>query len=114
MRARPFWTLLVLISVGAYLVRVVYILDIARHQQLGGDALTFHLLANLLGDGRGFISPQQLVFRGIVEPTAEHPPLYQIGSGHVSRCHLADEPQRRADKHEPLVATLTGERSGSR
>ena len=34
----------------------------------------------------------------------EHPPLYQIGAGHVSRCHLADEPQRRAKKHEPLVA----------
>ena len=34
---------------------------------------------------------------------AEHPPLYQIGSGHVSRCHLADEPQRRSQKHEPLV-----------
>jgi peptide/nickel transport system ATP-binding protein len=27
--------------------------------------------------------------------TREHPPLYQIGVGHVSRCHLADEPQRR-------------------
>jgi peptide/nickel transport system ATP-binding protein len=26
----------------------------------------------------------------------EHPPLYQIGVGHVSRCHLADEPERRA------------------
>ena len=35
---------------------------------------------------------------------AEHPPLYQIGPAHVSRCHLADEPQRRAEKHEPLVA----------
>jgi len=45
---------------------------------------------------------------------AEHPPLYQIGTGHVSRCHLADEPLRRADKHEPLVATLSGERSESR
>jgi len=33
----------------------------------------------------------------------EHPPLYQIGAGHVSRCHLAEEPQRRADAHEPLV-----------
>ena len=33
----------------------------------------------------------------------EHPPLYQIGDGHVSRCHLADEPQRRAEKHDPLV-----------
>jgi peptide/nickel transport system ATP-binding protein len=26
---------------------------------------------------------------------AEHPPLYQIGAAHWSRCHLADEPQRR-------------------
>jgi oligopeptide/dipeptide ABC transporter ATP-binding protein len=34
---------------------------------------------------------------------SEHPPLYQIGNGHTSRCHLADEPQRRADKHEPAV-----------
>jgi oligopeptide/dipeptide ABC transporter ATP-binding protein len=25
----------------------------------------------------------------------EHPPLYQIGNGHVSRCHLAEEPERR-------------------
>jgi peptide/nickel transport system ATP-binding protein len=33
----------------------------------------------------------------------EHPPLYKIGAGHVSRCHLADEPRRRAQPHEPLV-----------
>jgi peptide/nickel transport system ATP-binding protein len=38
----------------------------------------------------------------------DHPPLYQIGDGHVSRCHLADEPQRRAQKHEPLVARKEG------
>jgi peptide/nickel transport system ATP-binding protein len=25
----------------------------------------------------------------------EHPPLYQIGENHTSRCHLADEPGRR-------------------
>jgi oligopeptide/dipeptide ABC transporter ATP-binding protein len=25
----------------------------------------------------------------------EHPPLYQIGIGHSSRCHLADSPERR-------------------
>ena len=35
--------------------------------------------------------------------TTEHPPLYQIGSGHVSRCHLAEEPERRSKPHEPLV-----------
>src|SRR5215831_5605778 len=35
--------------------------------------------------------------------TTEHPPLYQIGNAHVSRCHLAEEPARRAEKHEPMV-----------
>jgi oligopeptide/dipeptide ABC transporter ATP-binding protein len=36
--------------------------------------------------------------------TREHPPLYQIdGAAHVSRCHLAEEPERRATPHEPLV-----------
>jgi len=35
---------------------------------------------------------------------AEHPPLYQIGGGHTSRCHLADEPERRQHPHPPLAA----------
>ena len=34
----------------------------------------------------------------------EHPPLYRIGEQHLSRCHLADEPARRAEAHEPLAA----------
>ncbi len=34
----------------------------------------------------------------------EHPPLYQIGAGHTSRCHLAVEPERRAHPHPPLAA----------
>ena len=38
----------------------------------------------------------------------EHPPLYQIGAGHVSRCHLAAEPERRARKHTPAAASVSG------
>ncbi|HMG69991.1 MAG TPA: ABC transporter ATP-binding protein [Gemmatimonadaceae bacterium] len=34
---------------------------------------------------------------------SEHPPLYQIGTSHVSRCHLAVEPERRNHPHPPLV-----------
>jgi peptide/nickel transport system ATP-binding protein len=34
----------------------------------------------------------------------EHPPLYQVGVNHFSRCHLAEEPERRAEPHTPLVA----------
>jgi oligopeptide/dipeptide ABC transporter ATP-binding protein len=36
----------------------------------------------------------------------EHPPLYQIGGGHVSRCHLAEEPGHRAHPHPPIAAEL--------
>jgi len=35
----------------------------------------------------------------------EHPPLYQIGAGHASRCHLADEPERRTRKRTTATAT---------
>jgi oligopeptide/dipeptide ABC transporter ATP-binding protein len=39
----------------------------------------------------------------------EHPPLYQIGEGHTSRCHLAIEPERRAHPHLPLVEQVGAE-----
>jgi oligopeptide/dipeptide ABC transporter ATP-binding protein len=35
----------------------------------------------------------------------EHPPLYQIGAGHVSRCHLAEEPERRRTPHAAAQAS---------
>ena len=43
---------------------------------------------------------------------SEHPPLYQIGEKHVSRCHLAVEPERRAHPHEPLVVSAAGRTRG--
>jgi peptide/nickel transport system ATP-binding protein len=36
-------------------------------------------------------------------PLRDHPPLYDVGAGHVSRCHLAKEPERRNQPHAPLV-----------
>ena len=36
-------------------------------------------------------------------PAHEHPPLFDVGANHISRCHLAREPQRRQDPHPPLV-----------
>jgi oligopeptide/dipeptide ABC transporter ATP-binding protein len=41
----------------------------------------------------------------------EHPPLYGVRSGHLSRCHLAEEPGRRTRKHVPLAALLGEGRS---
>ena len=34
----------------------------------------------------------------------EHPPLYQVGENHFSRCHLAEEPERRTQPHRPQTA----------
>jgi oligopeptide/dipeptide ABC transporter ATP-binding protein len=36
----------------------------------------------------------------------EHPPLYVVGEEHRSRCHLAVEPARRAERHTPLAAQV--------
>lgn len=36
----------------------------------------------------------------------EHPPLYQVGEEHRSRCHLAEEPERRLQSHTPIAAQL--------
>jgi peptide/nickel transport system ATP-binding protein len=36
-------------------------------------------------------------------PEREHPPLYEVGPNHTSRCHLAIEPDRRNHPHAPLV-----------
>jgi len=44
--------------------------------------------------------------------TSEHPPLYQIGDGHVSRCHLAEEPARRNQPHDPFIMRETSAGGG--
>jgi oligopeptide/dipeptide ABC transporter ATP-binding protein len=36
----------------------------------------------------------------------EHPPLYASDDKHESRCHLAVEPIRRTDSHEPIAARI--------
>lgn len=36
----------------------------------------------------------------------EHPPLYSVGTQHHSRCHLADEPLHRLERHEPMAAQI--------
>jgi peptide/nickel transport system ATP-binding protein len=43
----------------------------------------------------------------------EHPPLYQIGAGHVSRCHLADEPERRTRKRTASTAAAASVGGGA-
>jgi 4-amino-4-deoxy-L-arabinose transferase-like glycosyltransferase len=57
-------------------VRVAYVLISRRNFVPGGDALFYHAGANLLADGKGFISPFFPASQHV--QAAEHPPLYLI------------------------------------
>ncbi len=65
------WALLAIV-LGGFALRLTWILVTRRHVHFGGDAGFYHDAANLLVDGKGFISP---LFHRRVE-AADHPPLY--------------------------------------
>jgi 4-amino-4-deoxy-L-arabinose transferase-like glycosyltransferase len=64
-----------LIAAAAFALRAVWALAVApeslNHQ---GDPRFFHLTANLLVDGQGFIAPVPFFASGTEYPTSEHPP----------------------------------------
>jgi 4-amino-4-deoxy-L-arabinose transferase-like glycosyltransferase len=70
------WTLTA-IAAGGLIVRVAYVLVSRRDVHPGGDAFFYHAGANLLADGKGFISPF-FIQQGRHVQAAEHPPLYML------------------------------------
>jgi 4-amino-4-deoxy-L-arabinose transferase-like glycosyltransferase len=66
---RRFWRILLLIVLGAFALRVGYVLLAKRHEPLVGDQLYYNAQANTLARGHGFTD-----FRDGSQ-TAEHPPL---------------------------------------
>ncbi|MDQ1481070.1 MAG: hypothetical protein QOI44_1931 [Actinomycetota bacterium] len=74
---RWFRPALAVIVVGALALRVVYVIVSRRNFDPHGDAFFYHAAANLLADGKGFISPF-FVQQGLHREAAEHPPLYII------------------------------------
>ena len=74
---RWFQPVLALVVVGALALRVVYVFAYRRDFDPHGDAYFYHAGANLLAQGKGFISPF-FVQLGLKRAAAEHPPLYTI------------------------------------
>lgn len=74
---RSFGLALGAIAVAGLVVRVAYVLAERRDFVPGGDAYFYHAGANLLADGKGFISPF-FAADGRAVPAAEHPPLYLV------------------------------------
>ena len=72
---RTFRARLGLIAVFAFALRAVWALAIApRSLNHRGDPRFFHLTANLLADGHGYIAPLPFYSSGTVLPSSEHPP----------------------------------------
>ncbi|HUF85542.1 MAG TPA: glycosyltransferase family 39 protein, partial [Acidimicrobiia bacterium] len=76
--ARRFAWLLGAIVLAGLALRVAYVLIERRDFMFEGDAVFYHQGANLLADGRGFISPFELADSGKVVEAADHPPLYLV------------------------------------
>jgi 4-amino-4-deoxy-L-arabinose transferase-like glycosyltransferase len=74
---RWFRPALVVVVIGALALRVVYVLAYRRNFDPHGDAYFYHAGANLLAEGKGFISPFYVQL-GLKRAAAEHPPLYII------------------------------------
>jgi hypothetical protein len=64
------------IAVVALLVRIAFVVIVDPTVPRVGDASAYHLLANNLADGRGYIRPFDFAVLDRVRPTAEYPPLF--------------------------------------
>jgi hypothetical protein len=81
---RAFWLALGGIAAGALAIRLAYALLLVRDAPLLGDALEFHLQANALADGHGYIQPFLFRDQGLLRPSADKPPLYPLLEAGVS------------------------------
>src|SRR5206468_4370368 len=74
---RSFRAKLGAIAVGAFALRALAALAVAPQSLTHrGDPRFFHLAANLLADGRGYIAPLPFLQHGSVIASSEHPPLW--------------------------------------
>jgi hypothetical protein len=71
-----FRTALVAIVLAGFALRLLYALVVMRGVPVGGDGLEFHILANQLSSGDGYVQP--LVVSPDHVATADKPPLYPL------------------------------------
>jgi 4-amino-4-deoxy-L-arabinose transferase-like glycosyltransferase len=91
-----------LVAAAGLAVRVAYVLWVGRRIPTMGDAETYHLLADNLSAGRGYIRPHDFALTGVRVPTAEFPPVFP---GLLAAADLAGFDSVTGQK---LVMTLVG------
>jgi 4-amino-4-deoxy-L-arabinose transferase-like glycosyltransferase len=78
-RSQPHFALwLGIIAVGALAIRIAFVLIVDPTVPPIGDASAYHLLAEQLARGDGYIRPFDQLLLGEVRPTAEYPPLFPL------------------------------------
>jgi 4-amino-4-deoxy-L-arabinose transferase-like glycosyltransferase len=76
-RPSPFARRVAAIAAGGFALRAVVALAVAPDSlNHSGDPRFFHLAANLLADGHGYIAPLPFIDHGSVIASSEHPPLW--------------------------------------
>lgn len=75
-RVRGFGGALAAIAGAAFVLRIAYMVGVDPQVPALSDAGAYHLLANHLADGHGYVRPFDLSRLGLVHPTAEYPPLF--------------------------------------
>ena len=75
-RLRGFFGALLLITGVALGIRLGYAVAVDPQVPELSDASAYHLLANDLADGKGYVRPFDLAAFGLTHPTAEYPPLF--------------------------------------
>jgi hypothetical protein len=70
------WWRVAAVTVVALVVRVAYVLLVARDLDLGADATWYLLVGGSIREGLGFVDPETLFSSGEAVATANFPPLY--------------------------------------
>lgn len=94
------------VTVGllALVVRVSWVLFYGAHQEVAGDQVYYHVGANALARGDGFVNPYAWgdPASRLVIPSAQHPPAYQVYLATFSVLGFDDHVDHR------LASTLLG------
>ena len=84
-RRDRFWLLLASIFVAALVWRVIFVLIWGPDPLPFGDGLQYHFAGTNLANGGGFSNSILVYFGGTVQPSAQHPPMFAITLGYVTR-----------------------------
>jgi 4-amino-4-deoxy-L-arabinose transferase-like glycosyltransferase len=77
-RLSPWHGWLGAIVLGALAIRLGYVIWWSAPGREAGDAVYYHVGANLLADGKGFINPITAAYQWREVPGADHPPAYIV------------------------------------